>query len=85
TPKALNMTLTHNNATTQMMYNNATITQIYNKTQNEYLDEDKDENNEKCDLLYIFEAEFGEYLQEWVKMLNEEKEADILEDQDDYV
>ncbi|CAG8657130.1 3775_t:CDS:2 [Racocetra fulgida] len=35
------------------------------KTQNEYLDEDNKEieDNEECDLTYISETEFGEYLQ----------------------
>ncbi|CAG8657113.1 3774_t:CDS:2 [Racocetra fulgida] len=40
------------------------------KTQNEYLDEDNKEieDNEECDLTYISETEFGEYLQGWVEI-----------------
>ncbi|CAG8582549.1 1960_t:CDS:2 [Gigaspora margarita] len=56
------------------------------KIQNVDLGEDnKDKDNEECDLPYISEAEFGEYLQEWVEMLNEETEANIIEDQYDSV
>ncbi|CAG8681847.1 24936_t:CDS:1, partial [Gigaspora rosea] len=54
---------------------------LSNKIQNVDLGEDnKDENNEEYELPYISEAEFGEYLQEWVEMLEEEK-VDIIEDQ----
>ncbi|CAG8743380.1 7346_t:CDS:1, partial [Cetraspora pellucida] len=76
-----NITLMHDNTTTQTIYNNAhsttstqimhnnvTLTQIIHsntnidlsdKRQNEHLGEDnKDENNEECDLPYISEAEF---------------------------
>ncbi|CAG8597689.1 9299_t:CDS:1 [Racocetra persica] len=66
---------THSNTTsTQMTYDNTTLTQTTHsntnidssdKTQNMYLDEDnKNKNNEECDLPYISETEFGEYLQE---------------------
>ncbi|CAG8811623.1 44872_t:CDS:1, partial [Gigaspora margarita] len=86
----------HSNTTsTQMMHNNTTLTQTIhsntnidslNKTQNEHLGADnKDKDNEECNLPYISEAEFGEYLQEWVEILDEEKEADIIKDQDDYI
>ncbi|CAG8609149.1 4568_t:CDS:2, partial [Cetraspora pellucida] len=93
-------TTMHNNAhsdttSTQMTHDNTTLTQTIHsntnidssdKTQNEHLGADnKDEDNEECDLPYISEAEFGEYLQEWVEMLDEEEEADIIEDQDDYI
>ncbi|CAG8813687.1 30731_t:CDS:2 [Gigaspora margarita] len=74
----------HDNTITQTIYNNTAIIQTtYNKTQNKQ--DNKDEDNEEYDLPYIFEAEFGEYLQEWVEMLDEEEEADIIKDQDDYV
>ncbi|CAG8795003.1 9942_t:CDS:1, partial [Racocetra fulgida] len=57
------------------------------KTQNEYLGEDNKEieDNEECDLTYISEMEFGEYLQGWVEMLNKEEKADIIKDQNDLV
>ncbi|CAG8536551.1 10055_t:CDS:2, partial [Scutellospora calospora] len=49
------------------------------KIQNVDLDEDnKDEDNEECDLPYISEAKF-------VEILDEEKEVDIIKDQYDSV
>ncbi|RIB25225.1 hypothetical protein C2G38_2166500 [Gigaspora rosea] len=81
---------THSDTTsTQMTRNNTTLTHSNtnidssDKTQNEQ--DNKDEDNEECDLPYISKEEFGEYLQEWIEMLDEEEEADIIEDQDDYV
>ncbi|CAG8857628.1 14299_t:CDS:1, partial [Gigaspora margarita] len=59
-------------ASTQMTHDNTTTThsntniESSDKIQNEHLDENnKDEDNEECDLPYISEAELGEYLQEW--------------------
>ncbi|CAG8657340.1 2874_t:CDS:2 [Gigaspora margarita] len=86
---AITQTTHSNTASTQMTHDNTTTNtniESSDKTQNKHLDEDnKDEDNEECDLPYISKAKFGEYLQEWVEMLDEEKEADIIEDQDDYV
>ncbi|CAG8835016.1 45841_t:CDS:2, partial [Gigaspora margarita] len=66
----------HYNTTTQTMHNNAAIIQTtHNKTQNEQ--NNKDEDNKECDLAYITEAEF--------EILNEEEEADIIKNQDDYI
>ncbi|KAF0532140.1 hypothetical protein F8M41_011418 [Gigaspora margarita] len=90
------ITQTHSDTnSTQMAHDNTTLTQTTHsntnidpsdKTQNEDLGEDnKDEDNEECDLPYISEAEFGEYLQEWVEMLDKEEEADIIKDQDNYI
>ncbi|RIB04754.1 hypothetical protein C2G38_2283078 [Gigaspora rosea] len=91
----LTQTIHSNTTSTQMTHNNTTLTQTIHsntnidssdKTQNENLGADnKDEDNEECDLPYISKAEFGEYLQEWVEMLDEEEEADIIEDQGDYI
>ncbi|CAG8653354.1 22208_t:CDS:2, partial [Gigaspora rosea] len=71
----LTQTIHSNTTSTQMTHDNTTLTQTIHsntnidssdKTQNEYLGADnKDEDNEECDLPYISEAEFGEYLQEW--------------------
>ncbi|KAF0543580.1 hypothetical protein F8M41_003544 [Gigaspora margarita] len=77
------ITQTHSDTnSTQMTHNNTTLTQTTHsntnidpsdQTQNEDLGEDnKDEDNEECDLPYISEAEFGEYLQEWVEILDKE-------------
>ncbi|CAG8782865.1 11198_t:CDS:1, partial [Gigaspora margarita] len=86
---AITQTTYSDTASTQMTHDNTTTTHSNTNIellQNEHLDEDnKDEDNKECDLPYISEAEFGEYLQEWVKMLDEEEEADIIKDQDDYV
>ncbi|KAF0520819.1 hypothetical protein F8M41_016061 [Gigaspora margarita] len=89
----------HNNTTlTQTTHSNTNITTLTqtthsntnidssDKIQNKDLGEDnKDEDNEECNLLYISEAEFGKYLQEWVEMLDKEEEADIIKNQNNYV
>ncbi|CAG8847144.1 44182_t:CDS:2, partial [Gigaspora margarita] len=89
----LNATLTHDNTIlaqtihsstiSTQMNDNTTLTQTthsnntdLDEIQNVHLD-NKDEDNEECDLPYISEAEFSEYLQEW--------EVDIIEDQYDSV
>ncbi|CAG8850179.1 28669_t:CDS:1, partial [Gigaspora margarita] len=86
---AITQTTHSDTASTQMIHDNTTTNtniESSDKTQNEHLDENnKDEDNKECDLLYISEAEFGEYLQEWVEILDEKEEVDIIEDQDDYI
>ncbi|CAG8750094.1 40184_t:CDS:2 [Gigaspora margarita] len=89
-----NTQTTHSSSISTQINNNSTLTQTIHsnnidssdKIQNVNLGEDnKDEDNEECDLLYISEMEFGEYLQEWVEMLDEEMEANIIKDQYDSV
>ncbi|CAG8785541.1 3617_t:CDS:1, partial [Racocetra persica] len=91
--------ITYDNTTlTQIIYDNTNseISDIADsnnnigssdKIQNEYLDEDNKEveDNEEYDLTYISKTEFGEYLQGWVEILNEEEETDIIDDQNDPV
>ncbi|RIB12787.1 hypothetical protein C2G38_2041538 [Gigaspora rosea] len=88
-----NAQTTHSSSISTQMNNNSNLIQTTHsnnidssdKIQNVDLGEDnKDKDNEECDLPYISEAEFGEYLQEWVKMLEEEK-VDIIKDQYDSV
>ncbi|CAG8632573.1 22810_t:CDS:2, partial [Gigaspora rosea] len=77
-----NAQTTHSSSISTQMNNNSNLIQTTHsnnidssdKIQNVDLGEDnKDKDNEECDLPYISEAEFGEYLQEWVEMLEEEK------------
>ncbi|CAG8748786.1 45945_t:CDS:2 [Gigaspora margarita] len=89
-----NTQTTHSSLISTQINNNSTLTQTTHsnnidssdKIQNVDLGKDnKDEDNEEYNLPYISEAEFGKYLQEWVEILDEKTEVDIIKDQYDTV